>query len=595
MNGPPGEQPEDVAEQRLPGHPYSFQQLQVQRRQQLRQQPNSDTATGDIPTFARHIHCFRLEQPLQETSLGKPKRARLTDQAKEKVLGVRRQGACLRCRMLKIECSLENPCQACLSSALKGTERKVLSWSYCIRTRFADVDIFQFQSPSSSTKGPSIKMRTETLMLKMGTLLGRIAQPAQFANLDDSSFNQNITRWLLDEAYTLPELQGGSMVAGMCANLLGLSFASTEDGTKKEKEMEELTHDFRRFLMAASVGYSNFESKLAGMVTREEAWMAGRVSGSRMLLALDRMLTPQCLAKLSRESCQVLFLVVLGAVLGVGYSIRGMGREMQRQSEVVDMQVDDWEFQQSPTLWLAMRDHLCQMLAHHLIYLGGLLGIKMDTGMEKRVIEWAGKGWGRISPEAGGGQTKGAYVWGHGILTPPSEEMQGIDVGRKMLDSNPAYWDDPTPRAERPFEPPPPLVAVPFDPELSQFQDESMYNWDQNPTSYLEMDMPSAEPESYHDQQPQPAHQQRLFAPAQSSRDVENKLGFPLRATTEPCYKTQGFELPRGIKKRRTMWIVRSVDIGPEYGRINVHARLRGHGRSGRADFANLETLTGFV
>ncbi|KAK0668191.1 hypothetical protein QBC41DRAFT_126887 [Cercophora samala] len=579
MNDPPDQEPENVAERQLLRGFVSFQQRQLERRQQRREQQYT------TPAFARHIHCFRLQQPLQDTtpSEKKPKRARLTNQAKEKVLGVRRQGACLRCRMLKIECSLENPCQACLSSALKGTERKVLSWSYCIRTRFVDVDIFQVRS--SAGTGPR-KMRIENLMLKMGALLGRIAQPAEFANLDEPSFNQKITRWLLDEAYTLPELQGGSMVAGMCANLLGLSFISEDGNTKEEKDLDELTHDFRRFLMAASMRHSNFESKLAGMITKEEAWTTGRISGSRMLLALDRILTPQYLGKLSRESCQVLFLVVLGAVLGVAYSSKSTGQEVKRQSEA-DMQVEDWEFQQSPTLWLAMRDHLCQMLAHHLIYLGSLLGIKMETGMERRVIEWAGKGWGRISPSVLGGtdgdQAKG-YVWGH-----------GIDNRGKMTDSNPAYWDDSTPRAERPFEPPPPLVAVPFDSEISQFQTESMYNWDQNPTSYLDMDMPSAEPESY-DRQPQLAQQQRLFQPSQYSKEAGNQMGFPLRANTEPCYKTQaGFDLPRGVKKRRTMWIVRTVDTGPEYGRINVHAKLRGHGRSGRADFSSLETLTGFV
>ncbi|KAK4202896.1 hypothetical protein QBC40DRAFT_220200 [Triangularia verruculosa] len=575
MNGPPGQQPKLVAEQQLRrGGVYSFQQHQVEGR--------------SIPTFARHIHCFRIQQPPQDTTSSspsrKPKRARLTDQAKEKVLGVRRQGACLRCRMLKIECSLENPCQACLSSALKGTERKVLSWSYCIRTRFADVDIFQVQSSQQGQQ----KMRTETLMLKMGALLERIAQPAQFASLDESSFNQNITRWLLDEAYALPELQGGSVVAGMCANLLGLSFAS-EGATKKEQELEELTHDFRSFLMAASMEYTNFESRLVGMVSKEESWTAGRMSGSRMLLALDRILTPQYLGKLSRESCQVLFLVVLGAVLGVGYSSRSMGREMQQQPRRNEA-VKDWELLQSPTLWLAMRDHLCQMLAHHLIYLGGLLGIKMDTGMERKVIEWAAKGWGRISPsllgETGGIQATGSHVWGYGmIMTPPNDEIQAPGGEGRMLDANPVYWDDSTPRTERPFEPPPPLVAVPFDPEISQFQNERMYDWDQNPTSYLDMDMPSAEPESYdHDRHSQPA------------KNVANRMGFPLRANTEPCTQTPGFESPRGIKKRRTMWVVRTVDTGPEYGRINVHARLRGHqGRSGRADLASLETLTGFV
>ncbi len=37
---------------------------------------------------------------------------------------------------------MDNPCKPCLSSAVRGYERKVLSYCYCVRTRFVDVDIF---------------------------------------------------------------------------------------------------------------------------------------------------------------------------------------------------------------------------------------------------------------------------------------------------------------------------------------------------------------------------------------------------------------------------------------------------------------------
>lgn len=71
------------------------------------------------------------------------RRTKLSSQERAKILEVRRQRACLRCKMLKIQCSKENPCKPCLSSAVRGYERKVLSFCYCVRTRFVDVDIFQ--------------------------------------------------------------------------------------------------------------------------------------------------------------------------------------------------------------------------------------------------------------------------------------------------------------------------------------------------------------------------------------------------------------------------------------------------------------------
>ena len=55
-----------------------------------------------LPPFARSIHCFRGTDRLRPSPRS---RARLSDQEKEKVREVRRQGACLRCRMLKIQVS----------------------------------------------------------------------------------------------------------------------------------------------------------------------------------------------------------------------------------------------------------------------------------------------------------------------------------------------------------------------------------------------------------------------------------------------------------------------------------------------------------
>ncbi|KAK4187922.1 hypothetical protein QBC35DRAFT_497666 [Podospora australis] len=593
--------------------------------------PNRDltTATNSDPTTARpsleqSIHCFRAttfrRQPPHQNQ--QRSRARLTEAERTKVLGVRRQGACLRCRMLKIECSLENPCQACLQSAVRGTERKVLSFSYCVRTRFADVNIFL--SPSASSDD-SFKMRTETLMLKMSRLLSRIATPAQFSFLpNQAAFNKTMTSWLTDPNFHLPG--GGSIVGLCCSNLLALRFAAEE----KDSDLRELGADFQQFLLATSLSHTGSGSGQEAGLNPFEVGFAGQVSGSRLLLKLDRILTPQYLSKLSRSSCQVLFLFVLGAVLGVLYSTSSTAMQMQgMHSPDFPADLVDEQLQQSPTLWLAMREHLCQMLAHHLIYLGGMLGIKLETGMERRIIECAGKGWGRISnptttmtpaiPTVFPGQKQQhydwdtGYVWGDGITARQDKAQEqekevleeGLPMGlagAKEDNLNPNYWEEdlntendiampamaaatadtdiPTPQAiPRPSEPPPPpLVPIACGPELAHFQNfhESTYDWDPNPTSYLNM---SEEPENY-------------YAPAATSPAVaEEKRNFASvsRARTEPYLRSHqgGYSIPKE-RKRRTMWIVRTIDAGPEHGgHINVHARLR----AGR----DLEGLRSFV
>lgn len=55
------------------------------------------------PSLAQSIHCF----PTADRLGPRRSRARFTDEEREKVLSVRRQGACLRCRILKIQVRLE--------------------------------------------------------------------------------------------------------------------------------------------------------------------------------------------------------------------------------------------------------------------------------------------------------------------------------------------------------------------------------------------------------------------------------------------------------------------------------------------------------
>ncbi|KAK3299742.1 uncharacterized protein B0H64DRAFT_379054 [Chaetomium fimeti] len=517
-------------------------------------------------SLAESVHCFRT------TAADRPRssiRAKFTIEEREKVLGVRRQGACLRCRMLKIQCSLENPCQPCLQSAIKGSERKVLSFCYCVRTRFADVNIFD---PSSSWFGAATTMQTESLMLAMSKLLGRIATPANFSLTSNPiAFNNTMVSWLTDPDFHLPN---GSIVGLCCSSLLGLQFPEdTAAGT------DGLLADFRSFLLATSLTHARWRDSSLKVIQARDICAAGQVSGYRLLKRLDRILTPQFLSRIGRESCQVLFLLVLGAVLGVGYSASQLEDHSPR---LPSAEMLSPEFQRSPTLWLAMKEHLCQMLAHHLIFVGSMLGIKLETAVEQRIIDTAVSRWNKAeefvwadavgckreevdSPSAlgaTGGSPEAAKAEGGNTTSVLPDRSRGV------ISSTP-----PSPSPAPPRQPPPLLVPIPTS-EAAPFHSQPVEAWSENPTSYLSMFDESATP-----------------APGSSEpRSVSAMEGTasPPKTVSEPSARQQTPESMRPReRKRRSMWIVRPFDAGPEHGLINVHARLQGCG--------GLESLRTFV
>ncbi|KAK4041849.1 hypothetical protein C8A01DRAFT_14488 [Parachaetomium inaequale] len=506
------------------------------------------------PSLAQSIHCFRAADRPRPSI-----RAKFTTEEREKVLGVRRQGACLRCRMLKIQCSLDNPCQPCLQSAVRGSERKVLSFCYCVRTRFADVNIFDPSSPPDA----AADMQTETLMLAMSNLLARIATPANFTlTSNPRAFNNTMISWLTDPDFHLPN---GSIVGLCCSSLLGLQFqddaAADTDG---------LITDFRLFLLATSLAHAGWRDSTLKTIQTRDLCAAGQISGYRLLKRLDRILTPQFLSRCGRESCQVLFLLVLGAVLGVGYS----SSQLQHHSpQFPSADMLSPEFQRSPTLWLAMKEHLCQMLAHHLIFVGSMLGIKLETGVEQRIIDTAVSRWNKAEE----------FVWADMVVAcaagPEGSPSRTADLPEVVKTEHGDGDSAPVDRSLQPasshppspMQQPPQLVAVPWS-EVKHFQHQPMETWSENPTSYLSM---FDEPDN-----PGPGSN----GPESTTRDRT----LSPRTVPEQSTRQQPPEPMRPPeKKRRTMWIVRPFDAGPEHGLMNVHARLQG----GRG----MESLRAFV
>lgn len=396
---------------------------------------------------------------------------------------------------LTAQCSLENPCQPCLQSAVKGSERKVLSFCYCVRTRFADVNIFDSHSQAAATAA----MRTETLMQTMSDLLARIAAPANFSlTSNPDAFNNTMLSWLTDPDFHLPN---GSIVGLCCSSLLGLQFQEdTATGT------DGLITDFRRFLLATSLTHAGWRDSSTRTSSTRDLCAAGQISGCRLIKRLDRILTPQFLSRCGRDSCQVLFLLVLGAVLGVGYSSSQLEHHSP-QFPPADMLSP--EFQRSPTLWLAMKEHLCQMLAHHLIFVGSMLGIKLETGVEQRIIDTAVSRWNKAEE----------FVWADAVGSPQASLERGKALGGGKAEERDEHsvvgdrsmkspvWSQPP----SPPPVPPQLVSIPC-PEVRQFQPETTDTWSDNPKSFLSM-FDEPDNQSLHSPGESVAHERRTSSP----------------------------------------------------------------------------------
>lgn len=97
--------------------------------------------------------CFNLDG----SDVNLHRRSSFSAKRKAEVKGIRRKGACLRCRILKRavsihldclvptdihQCSGEDPCRTCIIAARATTNSKALSWMECIRPSFQAVNIF---------------------------------------------------------------------------------------------------------------------------------------------------------------------------------------------------------------------------------------------------------------------------------------------------------------------------------------------------------------------------------------------------------------------------------------------------------------------
>lgn len=428
--------------------------------------------------------------------------------------------------MLRIACSKENPCQACLTSASQGSERKVLSFCYCVRTRFADVNIFANDDRIGDV-GDDVTAQLSKVI------------DGQPLDRSPANFEEILVEWLRNPESVLPN---GSLIHSLTSAIFS-------------KDIEEvlgadMAIDFRVFLFATSLAHTQWDG---GGWSNFYLRRAAQISGSRIIRRLDHFLTPQFVAKLGRDASRGVFLFVLGVILGIGY----FGDSME---------VLGSKFRKSPTLWLTMKEHICQMLAHHLIFIGSTIGIKLDTAAEQSIIDGAiGRwrktemfGWARQQSAVNDvehvektGRPLPAKSWATGdFVTIPCDDVlkfHNLDLGSDAV-----------------------AVAEGLEGSSSSNRETE----DVNPDYYSATQ--DFDWQSFSSEPLLPATGASTSLDDRQSTGTEKAEGTKSERPKLGDKTDSGFEsLPYRNRKKRSVWIVRPFDVGGRPDPCSVHARYR--------------------
>ncbi|KAM7220561.1 hypothetical protein V8F06_004150 [Rhypophila decipiens] len=244
-----------------------------------------------------------------------PKRGicrKLTAKNRAKVNAVRRTGACLSCRMLKVPCDIpdpENPgpCKRCLAIASRPQQKGLLAFRECIRTKIRDVNIFEHSLYIDFTSLHSPKLKS---------LLSKTVDPAECGpSLSLPEILSSIFTWMVPEKSIGPErsIVGALICSEQFCQL------HTDGGFMGG----ELLEKFRIMIYSSPLAYvydSGLREVYHSDLTMRDLHRITYAMGSDLLLYLDNALVPHQLAKMSQAQLSGLFVVIFGISLAVAYS-----------------------------------------------------------------------------------------------------------------------------------------------------------------------------------------------------------------------------------------------------------------------------------
>lgn len=240
-----------------------------------------------------------------------------------------------------------------------------MSFSGCIRTKLKDVSIFGKYAPKRDVQ-PSIMEKSKALALSSITLTF-----ASAVTWDLDALVNDISVWLRD-----PTTSKTSKV-GILSSPNFLELIKSSGGKVADSR-------FQLMMYATSLAYTR---PTEPPLDTNDIYSIGCIAGHSFLNVLEEWLKPQLLQKCSQDGLRALFLMVFGTILSVGYC-----RPASDRDGATDDQNHDTRDMQS---------HICQILAHYILYLGSRLDLPIGSGIDQFILEAASSRWHK----------QGAFDW----------------------------------------------------------------------------------------------------------------------------------------------------------------------------------------
>ncbi|KFX86104.1 hypothetical protein O988_09766, partial [Pseudogymnoascus sp. VKM F-3808] len=284
----------------------------------------------------------------------RPRRARFDPIRRNEVAVVRKRGSCLRCRLLKIKCSGNDPCDTCIK--LRQTmeyqlESRTLGFSECIRTRIKDINIFG--SNFNNTNNLSHHLHSIELCYRSKWDITNIDKKRLLSWIDHLSPAD--AEW---QIYTMCEL-------GTIPFL-------------RDTIPPEILKDFQTMLLSLPNSHYIVSTTTKNSDEYQAFNQAGVLAGQRLLERLDHLLSSLYNGKVSTtvpvaNVATAHFILLCGTLLAVYYAT---DPGSSQSFNILDAETGSYR---PSTLWNAMREHLYSMLAHHLVFLGSRLDLALSS------------------------------------------------------------------------------------------------------------------------------------------------------------------------------------------------------------------------
>ncbi|KAH7386540.1 hypothetical protein BKA64DRAFT_145627 [Cadophora sp. MPI-SDFR-AT-0126] len=313
-------------------------------------------------------------------------RARLGPEERQKVAAMRNLRACLRCSLARVKCTPGDICANCSNLAgKKSLHNRILPFAACIRTKLHEVSPFESYLPSNDSDSLD-------LILAKSDVLASTEISLDFAH--DVTWNtealvNDIVQWLNN-----PLLSNTSKVGTMSSPEFLHTILDSSTSLDEKSGM-----NFQLMLYATSLAHIQQTAPNNHEYSITDLLQIGSVAGHNFLKYLDDKFKPQKLAKCTGDDIRALFLLAFGTILAVGYA----------DDKAVNVRTPEKQRQ-----FKAMQEHICQILAHYVTYLGSQLGLPLAGGTERFMLEAAPEKW----------RKQGIFRW-----SSPFGGPQGFDVG----------------------------------------------------------------------------------------------------------------------------------------------------------------------